>query len=495
MATDVHLLGVIAFGVVLGIVFGVLPGFSSTMALAVLLPLTFWMHPVSSVSFLMAVYVSSVYAGSVPAVLLNIPGTPSAIVTQLDGYPMARRGRAGEALMYGIAGSAFGGLFGWAILVVMAPLVVKVALTFRSPEYTAVAVFALCLLAYAVPGSTSKGIFAGAVGVSLSFVGMDPLTNAERLTFGVYGLRAGIDIIALVVGIFGLTEAMLAVERAFAARAGREETVPMLSRLMPPWREMRATLPGAVRGGLIGVVIGAIPAAGSAVAVTVAYAQEKRMGRNRHALGTGVPEGVVVPESANNASVGGALIPMVTLGIPGDPMTAVLIGGLLIHGLRPGPQLWQEQPEFVAALFAALLMAILLTALVGVVAIRMFARMVLIPSQFMLPAIAILCVLGAYAARSSLFDVGTMVAFGIGGYVLVKAGVPLAPIPFGLILGPIFEENLRRSLMTSGGDWAIFVTRPIALALFLIAVAVLAHSAVDQWRSVRRRRKSRTAEA
>jgi putative tricarboxylic transport membrane protein len=264
---------------------------------------------------------------------------------------------------------------------------------------------------------------------------------------------------------------------------------------MPPWREMRATLPGAVRGGLIGVVIGAIPAAGSAVAVTVAYAQEKRMGRNRHALGTGVPEGVVVPESANNASVGGALIPMVTLGIPGDPMTAVLIGGLLIHGLRPGPQLWQEQPEFVAALFAALLMAILLTALVGVVAIRMFARMVLIPSQFMLPAIAILCVLGAYAARSSLFDVGTMVAFGIGGYVLVKAGVPLAPIPFGLILGPIFEENLRRSLMTSGGDWAIFVTRPIALALFLIAVAVLAHSAVDQWRSVRRRRKSRTAEA
>ena len=337
--TDPTALGLSVIGTLLGIILGALPGVSSTMALAVLLPLSFSMSPLHGMIFLMGIFSASVYGGSISAILVNIPGTPGAIVTQMDGYPMAQKGRAGEALMYALLASTFGGILGWLLLVFLAPMVADAALHFQSPEYAAVTFFGLTMLAYATPGSTFKALVSGTIGLVLATVGLDEVTGAGRFDFGNAALQSGISIIPVAVGIFGLAEVLRNIEGA----SGRFEVIKNIRRLMPPWSEMRRLWPMAVRGSVIGAFVGAIPAAGSAIGVTVAYAQEKRMSKHPERYGTGIPEGIVAPESANNACVGGALVPMMTLGIPGDSMTAVLIGALLIHGLRPGPQLFTER--------------------------------------------------------------------------------------------------------------------------------------------------------
>jgi putative tricarboxylic transport membrane protein len=457
-------------GTLLGIVLGALPGISSTMSLAVLLPISFSMGPTHAMMFLMGVFSASVYGGSISAILINIPGTPGAIVTQMDGYPMARNGRAGEALTYALLSSAFGGVLGWLLLVSFAPAVARAALFFQSPEYAAVTFFGLVMLAYASPGSTFRAIVGGVFGLLLATVGLDAVTFISRFDFGSANLMGGLSIVPVAVGIFGLAEVLRNVERG----GQKLEVIRRIDRLFPPWQEARRLWPMAIRGGIIGALVGAIPAAGSAIGVTVSYAQEKRMSKHPERFGTGIPEGIVAPESSNNACVGGALIPMMTLGIPGDSMTAVLVGALLIHGLRPGPQLFVERLDFVAAVYVALLLAIVFTTLFGLVGIRLFARILTAPKNVLMTGIAALCVVGSYAVGNSLFDVLVMIAFGALGYVMSLVKVPVAPVVFGLILGPILEENIRRSLIVND-TWWVFFTRPISALMILVSVAALVY--------------------
>ena len=468
--TDPTALGLSVAGVLFGIILGALPGVSSTMSLAVLLPLSFSMAPTHGMMFLMGIFSASVYGGSISAILINIPGTPGAIVTQMDGYPMAQKGRAGEALTYALLASAFGGLLGWMLLVVCAPMVASAALHFQSPEYAAVTFFGLTMLAYAAPGSTFKALIAGVIGLLLSTVGLDAVTDVSRFDFGSADLQGGISIIPVAVGIFGLAEVLRNIE----AGAARYEIIGRLNRLRPPWEEARKLWPMGIRGAFVGAVVGAIPAAGSAIGVTVAYAQEKRMSKTPERYGTGIPEGVVAPESSNNACVGGALIPMMTLGIPGDSMTAVLIGALLIHGLRPGPQLFTERLDFVATVYVALLVAIVLTLIFGLIGIRYFARILRAPKNVLMTAVTVLCVIGSYAVSNSIFDVLVMIASGVVGYTMHRVGMPVAPVVFGLILGPLLEENIRRTLIVND-TWSVFVTRPISATLLLISITALVY--------------------
>lgn len=472
-ALDPVALGLSALGVFLGIVLGALPGISATMSLAVLLPVTFAMDPGNAMMFLMGVFSASVFGGSISAILVNIPGTPGAIVTQIDGYPMAKQGRAGEALTYAVLASCVGGLVGWLLLVSMAPLIAGMALHLQSAEYAALTVFGLTMLAYAAPGSTFKALIGGILGLLLATVGRDSLTDVARFDFGSFALESGLSIIPVAVGIFGMAEVL----RNLEGGAMRLEVIKAVGRLLPPWPEAMRLWPMALRGSVIGALVGAIPAAGSAIAVVIAYAQEKRMSKHPERYGTGIPEGIVAPESANNACVGGALIPMMTLGIPGDTMTAVMVGALLIHGLRPGPGLFEGHAGFVAAIYVALLLAIVFTTLFALIGARLFARILQAPTNVLLTAISVLCVVGSYAVRNSMFDVLVMVASGAVGYLMLKVRMPVAPVAFGLVLGPLLEENLRRALIVSG-SWTVFVERWVSLALLLLSAAAVVYPVV-----------------
>lgn len=478
-------MGLCLAGVFAGLLFGAVPGVSSTMALAVMLPLTYGMTPEHAMMLMLGVFFSSVYAGSVSAILLNIPGTPGAMMTLLDGHPMAQQGRAGHAMSYALIASIVGGLFGWIFLTLTAPLIAQYALKFGSPEYAAVVFFGLALVAYAASGDTLRGVVAGILGLMLGVVGRDAVTDVPRFTFGVPNLESGIDIIPLAIGLFGISEALAAIEKTPPKE--KPKMVP-LGNLMPSWRALFSEAPAALRSSSIGAFVGAIPAAGSAVAVAVAYSLEKRLSRSPEKFGTGLPRGVVAPEAANNACVGGALIPMMTLGIPGDSITAVLIGVLLLHGLRPGPGLFESQPDFVSTIYVALLFSIILTAIIaGTIGIRVYNRVLMLPRRILFTGVILLCLLGAFAVRNSFFDVWVAILSGGLGYVLVRLGVPILPLAFGVVLGPVLEENLRRTLMIHK-DWSVFFERPISLTLIVIALAVLFGPFIGTMiRSLRRR--------
>ncbi|HXF82855.1 MAG TPA: tripartite tricarboxylate transporter permease [bacterium] len=465
-------------GSILGIILGALPGISSTTSLAVLLPLTFAMDPTGAMMFLMGVFNGSVYGGSISAILLNIPGTPGAIVTQLDGHPMAMRGRAGEAIGYATLASMFGGMFGLLVFMTVAPLLAALGLKFQSPEFTGLALLGLASLSAAIPEAMLKGILAGLVGLLLATVGLDPLTNVLRFDFGSRHLAGGVAVIPVAIGIFGMAEVL----RHLEGGAPRWQVITTIRRVIPPWAEMRRTVPGALRGAIVGVIVGIIPAAGSAIGVAFSYLQEKRLSRTPERFGTGIPEGIVPPEASNNACMGGDLIPTMSLGIPGDSITAVLMGALLIQGLRPGPQLFTEHRDFVAGVYVALGVAIALTTALGLLGARLFARTLRLPKAVLLAGIALLCVVGAYAVNNSVFDVWVMVLFGGVGYLMQKAGFPVLPLIFGLILGPMFEENLRRTHIVSQGSLLVYLQRPLSLALLALAAATAAYPLLLEWR-------------
>ncbi len=478
--TDPQLLGLSALGTILGILMGCLPGISSTMALAILLPVTYAMSPIAAMVFLMAVFSASVFGGSISAILINIPGTPGAIVTQLEGYAMTKSGKASEALTYSLFSSTFGGIVGLTILILVAPIVARAAMEFRSPEFAMTTVFGLTMLAYSTPGSTFRGILSGAVGLLCGMVGFDLVTDVPRFDFGTTALQSGIELVPLTVGLFGLAEVLRGIEGG----GKPSKKTPDLGSLLPSLKRVRRLWKTILRGSALGAIIGAIPAAGSAIAVAVSYAQEQRLSKRKEAFGTGVPEGLAGPEAANNACVGGALVPLMTLGIPGDTMTAVLMGALLIHGLRPGPLLFMERPDFVAAVYVALFLALILTVVFGFLLVRHFVRLMRTPSHILLVIIAMLCVVGSFAIRNNVTDVYIMIVFGVTGYVMNRLDIPVAPLAFGLILGPILEENLRRSLIISDGSWVVFFERPIALTMLLLSAAALSYPLVPKLRQL-----------
>lgn len=482
--TDPFLMGLMAFGTLLGIVLGAMPGISSTMALAILLPATFSMQPAAAILFLMTVFMASVYGGSISAILMKLPGTPASIVTQMDGYPMAQKGRAGQALTYALVASTIGAIFGLILLVLLAPVLAGLATNFRSPEFAAIALFGIVMLSFASGGSILVATVVGFVGILLGMIGFDPLTDAQRMTLNAPALQSGLNLIPVMIGLFGLAEIL----NNLVADGRRTPAQPVIGRILVPLRDLLSRWKVMLRGSLIGTFVGAIPAAGSAVAVSIAYAQERKLSKTPEAFGTGHPDGVVAPEAANSAAVGGSLIPLVSLGIPGDSITAVLMGALMIHGLTPGPLLFANNPEFVSWIYASVLLGLVGTLVLGLALIRGVVLVTRIPTQLMAVFITVFCVIGAFSIRNDMNDVYVMIAFGVVGLVFMRVGLPVTSLAFGLILGPILEENLRRSLMLSRGSWTVFLDRPIAAALVLISLALILFPMLGTLRNRLRRR-------
>lgn len=461
-------------GVLVGIVFGALPGLTATMTIAVFIPFTFGLSPAIAFAFLLGLYSGSVYGGSISAILINIPGTPSAIATSLDGYPMSQMGKAGEAIGISTISSTLGGFFSVIVLMFAAPAIASVALKFSAEEYVGITLIGLSIIAIISPGSTVKGLIGGVIGLIIGIVGMDPITGYPRFIMGRAELLEGIDSIPVMIGMYGLSEMLVQISSSEYKVTVKQK----LSKLVPPIKDIKQIFGTVVRSSFIGVLIGALPAAGGSIAALVAYGQEKRFGKRKELLGTGIIEGVAAPEAANNASTGGALIPMLTLGIPGDAMTAVLMGGLIIQGLRPGPLLFQQQMPFVSSIFISLLLSVVFMCILGLLGAPVFAKLISFPKKFLIPAILVFGLVGSYAISNSIFDIWVLIISGIVGFLFRKIGLPIAPIILGMILGPLFESNFRRALMLSNGNWATFVQRPISLAFLIIVVVILAGPAI-----------------
>lgn len=457
-------------GTFIGIIFGALPGLGTPMALAVFTPLTYPLDTINALVFLLGLYGGCVSGGSISAILLNIPGTPSSIATGIDGHPLARQGRAGEAIGVATISSACGGIIGALVLSFLAPPIASFALSFSAEEYVALTILTLCLIGQISGDSLVLGLISGTIGLMLATVGADLTTAYPRFAFGSDYLQEGVPMIAMIVGIFGIGEVL---ERS---RVGARSVSGLISHkiqsVIPKLAVLVRLVKTAVRSSMIGVFIGAMPAAGAAIASVIAYGQEKRFSKHPETFGKGALEGVAAAESANNASTGGALIPLLTLGIPGDPVGPILMGALMLHGLAPGPLLFQQSPEIVSVVFLSMLLGAIALGVLGVSLARVFARVIRVPESVLLPAVVVLCVVGTYAIRHAIFDIGVMLVIGLLSYGLRRVRVPLPPLVLGFILGPLLESNLRRALLISGGDWSTFVFRPISGTILFLAVAI-----------------------
>lgn len=468
--TSAHSLYLILAGNVLGIIFGVVPGLTATMGMAIFLPMTFAMSDVNGMLFLIGIFVGACYAGSISAILVNIPGTPSAIATGFDGYLMAKKGEAGRAIGYSTIASALGGLLGVLVLVFAAPVLAGFALKFGAQEYTGVALLGISIVSYISFGSTVKGLMGGIIGLLLASIGQDVITGYPRFSFGSKGLEAGLEMIPVMVGFFGVTEVLIKIEQTTEMKVA----VAKIRKILPSFSRLVRMSPMIGVSSMIGTFIGAVPAAGGAIASMAAYGIQKRFSKRSREYGTGIAEGVVAAEAANNAAVGGAFVPMLSLGIPGDPQTAILIGALMINGLAPGPMLFMTRPDLISTIYLGNVVSVLVFAMIGLAGARYFAHLIRVPRYYLLPAIMIFCIIGSFAIRNTVFDIWVLLACGLVGYLLQKIGIMPAPIILGFVLGPILEDNFRRSLIMSNGDWSTFVTRPISLALLLINLFILA---------------------
>ena len=468
---NIKLILVLLFSVPLGIVIGVLPGVGAVVGVTVLLPLTFGMEPVHGICMLVAVYCGAFYGGAVSAILINTPGTPAAICTILDGYPMARKGEAHRALTAAVVASFIGGVFSVIILTFCAPLIARIALKFSFTEYCAIALFGIIMvITSGSKKSFLKGLLMGTFGLFLACIGQDKMGTVDRFTFGILELSRGMPLLPVVVGLFAISQALLLTEKG--AKAVQLDEMERRAGLWEMFKEMKKYKATLIRSSLIGTGVGAIPGIGAAISAFVAYSMAKRASKTPEKFGTGHMEGVVASESSNNSTTGGALIPLLTLGIPGDPITAIMLGAFLVHGLIPGPMLFVEAGPFVYAIFATMLLTYFLILAYGYFGTYLFAAILKVREEVLVPSILVISFIGAYAVNSSLFDVGLALIFGVLGYFLTKFQFPLPPILMGLILGPIAEESMRQSLVASSGSWTIFVTKPIS-ALFLLATALI----------------------
>ena len=460
-------------GTLAGIYVGAIPGLSVTMAVSILISFTFSWDVNSALALMIGVYCGGVYGGSRTAILLNIPGAPAAIATAFDGFPLARRGEAGRAIGVSTVISVMGGFIGIIALALAAPAVSEFALKFAPRDYLLLAIMGLLLVGSLSGESMAKGVFAGALGVILGLVGMDPLTAEGRFTFGTVALLGGVHFVIAMIGFFGVSEALVQLHQINVKPIKQD-----VSKILPSWSVITKYIPLSIRTSIIGVFIGALPGTGGDIAALLAYDHAKRTVKEpSRPFGEGAYEGLIAPESANNAAIGGAYVPMLTLGIPGDAVTAVFIGALFIHGLKPGPMLMIETPHLFWFTVGALVLANIFLLVFGLTGIRIFAKMVELPKGIMIPAIIVLSVVGTYAIKNSLMDVYWMLGFGIFGYFLKMYGYQVGPIILGVILGPLMDESYRQAIMSSKNDMGIFlldlVTNPISLVLTITVIFML----------------------
>jgi putative tricarboxylic transport membrane protein len=481
---DPYIFSMILAGTVLGVVVGALPGISGSTTTALLLPFTITMTPTAAIAFLGAIYCAANYGGSITAILVNSPGDPSASATAFDGYPMAQKGEAGRALGMSAVASTIGGIFSVFVLIVAAPLLSRVAYNFGPPEYFALAIFGLSMVAAIGGDSGIKNLIAGAFGVLLATVGLDLTTGVERFTFGVYELSDGIGLVPVLIGLFAVGELLV--------QATQLKVVATMLKLdavrLPSMADFRKCAKSIVLSSGLGTFIGILPALGATTAALVAYNETKRWSNHPEEFGKGAIEGVAGPEAANNAAVGGAMVPTLALGIPGSSTTAIILVGLIVQGVRPGPHLFNEQPQLLYAVFASMLAANLLYLIMGLFAAKLFARISLIPNTFLWPAVFVLSVIGAYGPNQSMIDVTVMLVAGVLGFVFRRYGFSPAPLIMGLVLGTMAEETLKQSLIIFDHDWLRFFSRPIVVTLFLITAAGFMAPALGRaWRAFRRK--------
>ncbi len=469
LLADPEIILVVFLGTVLGIVVGALPGISGSTTTALLLPFTITMGPVPAIAFLGAIYCAANFGGSITAILVNSPGDPSASATAFDGYPMAVKGEAGRALGMSALASAIGGIFSVVVLIFAAPLLARLAYSFGPPEYFALTVFGLSMVALTGGDSATKNLIAGAFGVMLATVGQDITTGVERYTFGVYSFTDGIEFIPVLIGLFALAELL-----EQASQLGQRSAIAKLGAVrLPSWADLKKCWRAIWISSGVGTFIGALPALGATTAAMIAYVETRRWSNNKEEFGKGAIEGVAGPEAANNAAVGGAMVPTLALGIPGSGTTAIILAGLIVQGVRPGPHLFNEQPLLLYAVFSSMLLANLLYLALGLALAKLFARITLIPPQFLWPVVFVLSVIGAYAPNQAMAEVWVAIAFGFIGFFMRRFGFSPAPLVIGLVLGKIVEETLKQSLIIFDLSWVGFLGRPIAMTLFALTALFL----------------------
>ena len=467
-------------GTVAGVVLGVIPGISATMAVALFLPFTFGLTPIAGFAMLMGLYIGGLSGGLITAILLNIPGNPASIATTFDGAPMARKGEASKALGIGIFSSFLGSFVGFAFLVSLSPQIARIALRFAPFEYFALTIFSITLISSLTGKHVAKGLLSGLLGMLLATVGTSPIDLYHRFTFGMHQLTAGFNLIPVLVGMYAITEVLSAVRDRDLESA---EIVDFkLKGLGFKLSEYKSQIVNFFRSSLIGVGIGILPGIGAGTSALIAYATARNQSKYPEKFGTGIIDGVVAPESCNSAAVGGALIPLLTLGIPGDAVTAILLGGLMIHGIVPGPTLFQNHGDLVFSIFGSYFIATILMLVIMYLGMRIFVKMLKIPKDVLFSVVVVLCAVGAFGDNNRSFDIIALIGIGIAGYLLSVLKFPLPPIVLGFILGPIAELNLRRGLMLTQGDFIPFLTRPISAAFLLIALASVAFSVIKNLR-------------
>lgn len=460
----------LAFGVLFGQIFGAIPGLTAALGVSLILPFTFAMSATDGIAMLIGIYVGGISGGLYAATLLNIPGTPSSLVTCFDGHPMAKKGNGGLALSLGIFSSFLGGIISMFALVLIAPQLAKFGLMFGSWEYFAMGVMGLGVVVSLCSKDVVKGLMAAIIGMFMAIVGMDPVIGIPRFTMGFWQLGSGLPNLATLMGFFALGE-ILSQIRSLGVKA---EIIPAGKvPLFPPLKTIISNIKGFSVSSLIGVIVGILPGVGQVTASLLSYNQLRQMSKYPEKFGTGYEEGIVASETANNAVCGGALIPMATLGIPGDLVTSILLGGLIIHGLQPGPLLFKTNTDVVGAIFGGYFLANIISFLMALVLIKIFIKLLKVPIHLLFPIILVMCVVGTFAVNNRLFDVGILIFTGIIGYVLTQNGFSLPPIILGYILGPIIESNYRTAVISSRGNILEVLTRPIAIVLLIMGFLFL----------------------
>ena len=468
-------------GVFIGTLIGVLPGIGPVGAMSLLLPTTFHSSPVGAIIMLAGIYYGAMYGGSTTSILLNIPGEAASVVTCLEGYQMARRGRAGPALGISAFGSFIGGTFSIIGLMLVAPPLAEGALRFGPPEYFSLMVLGMTLLIYLASGSIPKALMMAILGVVLGIIGIDPTSGVQRFTFNILELNDGIGLVPLVMGLFGISEVLLNVEQSVK----REIFQTKITGLFPNLNDWRKSAGPIARGSVLGFFLGILPGGGALISSFVAYAMEKKLSRTPERFGQGAIEGVAGPETANNSATGGAFIPLLTLGIPANVVMAMLLGALLIHGMQPGPMLLQTHPDLFWGVVTSMYIGNAMLLLLNLPLIGLWVQVLKVPYRILFPMILLFCLIGAYSINYSKMDILIMIIFGIVGYLMKKFQYEGAPLVLAYVLGPMLEMSLRQSLTMSDGKFSIFFTRPISAVGIAVAI-LLVLSPLLPWRGKKR---------
>lgn len=478
----------IACGVSIGVIVGAIPGLTATMAVALALPFTFSLNPVTGILLLVGIYKGGVYGGSISAILINTPGTPAASCTLLDGYPMARKGQAGKALQIALYASCVADFISNLALIFFAAKIASFALEFGPPEYFWLIAFSLTIVISISGASLSKGIISAALGLLISMIGLDLVYGTQRLTFGNFSLMGGVAYVPLLIGLFAIPEII-----NFYIQKPEQLSVRGADRSRVTMPEFIRCLPTIVRGSIIGVIIGAIPGTGATAAAFISYGDAKRSSRHPETFGTGEIKGVAAAEAGNNGVAGATLIPLLALGIPGDVVTAVILGAFMLHGLTPGPLMFQENISIIYAIFAGIMVSSLVMLGAGAFAIRYFARIADVPRNILIPGVLLFCVFGSYAVQNQMFDVLVMFLFGLVGFLMNRVGMAVAPFLIGFILGPLFEDNLRRTYLISD-DASIFFRSWICWVFIALTAFSLFIGLRREWRASRAASPSRVGD-